>query len=61
MKEEKTIVPKSGWGMLLVILVLVAVIVAVAASLHLPGVLTLMFVPLVMSIGFFIVNPNQST
>ncbi|MGB0369111.1 MAG: SPFH domain-containing protein, partial [Flavobacteriales bacterium] len=61
MKEEKTVVPKSGWVMLLVILALTTVIVAVAASLHLPGVLTLTFIPLIMSIGFFIVNPNQST
>lgn len=61
MKEENTIVPKSGWLMLAAILLITGAIVAVTASFHLPGVLVFTFIPLIMSIGFFIVNPNQST
>ena len=61
MRVEKTVVPKSGWLMLAVILLITGAIVAITASLHLPGVLVFTFIPLIMSIGFFIVNPNQST
>ena len=61
MKEENTVVPKSGWGMLLVLLLIEVAIVAVAASFHLPGMLLFSIFPLILAIGFFIVNPNQST
>jgi regulator of protease activity HflC (stomatin/prohibitin superfamily) len=47
--------------MLLVILLIAGAIVAIAASFHFPGVLPFIIFPLILAIGFFIVNPNQST
>jgi len=60
MKEEKTVVPISGWVMLAVVLVAIGSIIAFAVGINQPGWLALELIPLIMLIGFFIVNPNQS-
>lgn len=60
MKEEKTVKPISGWVMLPVLLASVAGIIYLAVSLNQPAWLLLGFIPFIMMIGFFIVNPNQS-
>lgn len=60
MKEEKTVKPISGWLMLVGVLVMLAAIVSVVAIRHQPAWLVMSFIPLIVMIGFFIVNPNQS-
>lgn len=60
MKEEKTVKPMSGWVMLpLTVLFMVAIVAAVVLNKQ-PAWIAVSLVPLIMSIGFFIVNPNQS-
>jgi regulator of protease activity HflC (stomatin/prohibitin superfamily) len=59
-KEEKNITPVSGWIMLLVIASLIAAIIGAAALLNQPPWLIALLIPLIASIGFFIVNPNES-
>jgi regulator of protease activity HflC (stomatin/prohibitin superfamily) len=61
MKEEKTVKPISGWLMLPVLIVAIAAIVFIAIKLNQPALLLVGFIPLIMMIGLFIVNPNQST
>jgi regulator of protease activity HflC (stomatin/prohibitin superfamily) len=60
MKEEKTVKPISGWIMLPVLLAAIAGIIFFAVSVKQPGWLAFTLIPLVMLIGLFIVNPNQS-
>lgn len=60
MKEEKTIIPVSGWLMLLLVVVMMAAIIGAAVVRSEPPWLALLLLPLVLSIGFFINNPNQS-
>ena len=60
MKEEKTVNPISGWVMLPFTLVLMVGIVVVGVMLKQPGWLVLELIPLIMLIGLFIVNPNES-
>ena len=60
MKEENTVKPISGWLMLPLTLILIAVIISFSVMNNQPGWLALVFVPLIMMIGFFINNPNQS-
>jgi regulator of protease activity HflC (stomatin/prohibitin superfamily) len=61
MKEEKTVKPISGWVMLPILIAAIAAIVFVAIKLNQPALLLVGFIPLIMMIGLFIVNPNQST
>ncbi|MCF8276864.1 MAG: SPFH domain-containing protein [Flavobacteriales bacterium] len=60
MKEEKTVKPISGWLMLPIVLVMIGAIILLAVIVNQPGWLALELIPLIMLIGFFIVNPNQS-
>lgn len=60
MKEEKTVNPISGWVMLPLTLVLMVGIVVIGVMLKQPGWLALELIPLIMLIGLFIVNPNES-
>lgn len=60
MKEEKTVKPISGWLMLPIVLVMIGAIILLAVMVNQPGWLALELIPLIMLIGFFIVNPNQS-
>lgn len=61
MKEENTIKPVSGWIMLPVMLLMLAAIIYMSVYLKQPGWLFLTLLPLIASIGFFIVNPNESS
>lgn len=61
MKEEKTIKPISGWIMLPVLLTAIIALIYFAVSQNQPEWLIIMPFLLVLLIGFFIVNPNQST
>lgn len=61
MKEEKTIKPISGWIMLSALIAMCAAIIYIAVSWNQPAWLLLGFIPFTLMIGFFIVNPNQST
>ncbi len=60
MKNEKTIKPQSGYGMLLAILILIAA--GIAISLYLRNPSGLLVVPIIIFLlpGFFVVNPNGS-
>ncbi len=60
MKEEKTIKPISGWIMLPVLLTAIIALIYFAVSQNQPEWLIIMPFLLVLLIGFFIVNPNQS-
>lgn len=60
MKEERTVVPISGWLMLPSVLVMIGAIIGLAFVVNQPGWFALELIPLTMLIGFFIVNPNQS-
>ncbi len=60
MKQEKTITPASGWLMLALVLISTAVIIAASVYLKQPAWLLTLLIPLVASIGFSIVNPNES-
>lgn len=60
MKQEKTIKPISGWVMTPILVALCAAIIYYSLSVKQPGWLLLLFIPLIMMIGLFIVNPNQS-
>lgn len=60
MKEEKTVNPISGWVMLPLTLALMVGIVVFGVMLKQPGWLVLELIPLIMLIGLFIVNPNES-
>lgn len=60
MKEEKTIKPISGW-ILLPVLVLAMIATAYYSYRNdQPAWLLLEFIPLMLMVGFIIVNPNQS-
>lgn len=61
MKEENTIKPVSGWIMLPVMLLMLAAIIYMSVYLKQPGWLFLTLLPLIASIGFFIINPNESS
>ena len=60
MKNEKTIKPQSGYGMLLAILILIAA--GIATSVYLRNPSGLLVVPIIFFLlpGFFVVNPNGS-
>ena len=60
MKEEKTIKPISGWIVLPVLILAVAADIYFAITQNQPEFLIAMPFLLVLMIGFFIVNPNQS-
>ena len=61
MKEEKTVKPISGWVMLPALLAMISGVIYLTATFRHPAWLLLGLIPLVMMIGLFIVNPNQST
>jgi regulator of protease activity HflC (stomatin/prohibitin superfamily) len=61
MKQEKIIQCQSGWLMLTVTLVLTAASIALAVYFRQPVWLLALLIPFLLSIGFFIVNPNESS
>lgn len=60
MNEEKTIQPISGYGMLVLCIIIVAAVIASFATLHpIPGaILAPVFIFLIR--GFVIINPNEA-
>ncbi len=60
MKEEKTVKPMSGWIMLSLTLLMIAVIVYLCVSQRQPIWAVASIIPLIVMIGLFIVNPNES-
>ena len=61
MKEEKTVKPFSGWIVLPLILVAILAVLYMAIAHNTPQWMIALPFLLVLAIGFFIVNPNQST
>lgn len=60
MKEEKKFSPSSGYTMVVVALLLILVPIPLLVITHMPLFILLIVLGIFISIGFFIVNPNES-
>jgi len=60
MKEEKTFKPNSGYMMLFVVLLLILVPIPLLIITHMPLLAVFIVLGVFFSLGFFIVNPNES-
>lgn len=60
MKEELKFNPKSGYMMLLTVLLLIIVPIPLIILTKLIALLIFVFIGIFMAVGFFIVNPNES-